>query len=206
MRHKDKNLMLKILDFVNQYALENMGKAPSTREIGDSFGMSNVTAFRYLKEMSELEMLKYENGEIHTDMIDKFNTDMNIVGSLSASVPAGSPDMVDDVYVDEYFPLPSAFLHGLTGKFYMMPVSGQSMVDAGVDDGDYVIFREDNSPHLNDIVVAYIPGEGNTLKRYRKDKKGAYLWAENESWYEEDRMFGRQFEIRGVAIKVMKDL
>lgn len=206
MRHKDKDLMLKILDFVNGYALENMGKAPSTREIGDSFGMSNVTAFRYLKEMSELEMLKYENGEIHTDMIDKFNTDMNIVGSLSASVPAGSPDMVDDVYVDEYFPLPSALLHGLDGKFYMMPVSGQSMIDAGVDDGDYVIFREDSAPDLNDIVVAYIPGEGNTLKRYRKDRKGVYLWAENESWSDVERMFGRKFEIRGVAIKVMKDL
>ena len=79
------------------------------------------------------------------------------------------------LYVEEYFPLPSALLHGLSGKFYMMPVIGQSMVDAGVDDGDYIIFREDSSQKLGDIVVAYIPGNGNTLKRYCRDNIGVYL-------------------------------
>ena len=206
MRSKDKELMKKIRSYVDEYALENLGRSPSTREIGEKFKMSNVTAFRYLKEMSERGILRYEDGEIHTDLIDKFNTDMNIVGALSASVPEGSPDMVDDVFVDEYFPLPSALLHGLTGKFYMMPVCGESMVDAGVDDGDHVIFREDTDPQEGDIVVAYIEGEGNTLKRYCKDENGPFLWAENESWSEKKRMFGRMFEVRGIAVKVMKDL
>ncbi|MCR5540622.1 MAG: hypothetical protein K6F71_07375 [Ruminococcus sp.] len=114
--------MKKIRSYVDEYALENIGRTPSTREIGEKFRMSNVTAFRYLKEMSELGIIKYEDGKIHTDLIDKFTTDMNIVGALSASVPAGSPDMVDDVFVDEYFPLSSALLQGLSGKFYMMAV------------------------------------------------------------------------------------
>lgn len=206
MRSKDKELMKKIREYIDEFALENLGKAPSTREIGEKFKMSNVTAYRYLKEMSELEILRYEDGEIHTDLIDKFNTEMNTVGALNASVPAGCPDMVDDVFVDEYFPLPSALLNGLSGKFYMMPVCGESMVNAGVDDGDHVIFKEDNCPNEGDIVVAYIEGEGNTLKRYCKDEKGAYLWAENESWTDEKRMFGRKFEVRGIAVKVMKDL
>ncbi len=166
MRSKDKELMKKIRSYVDEYALENLGRSPSTREIGEKFRMSNVTAFRYLKEMSELGIIKYEDGKIHTDLIDKFNTDMYIVVALITAVPAGSPDMVDDVFVDEYFPLPSALLQGLSGKFYMMPVCGESMVDAGVDDRDLVIFREDNYPHEGDIVVAYIEGEGNTLKRY----------------------------------------
>lgn len=206
MRSKDKELMKRILEYVDEYALENLGRTPTTREIGSKFKMSNVTAFRYLREMSEIGMLTYRDGEIHTEVIDKFHTDMNVVGSLSASVPAGTPDMVDDVFVEEYFPLPSALLRGLSGKFYMMPVIGQSMVDAGVDDGDYVIFKEDSIPKLGDIVVAYVPGNGNTLKRYCKDKKGTYLWAENESWSDEKRMYGRQFEVKGVAIKVLKDL
>ena len=206
MRSKSKDLMKRILEFVDDYALENLGRTPTTREIGANFKMSNVTAFRYLREMSELGMLTYRDGEIHTEVIDKLHTEMEVVGSLSSSVPAGAADMVDDVYVEEYFPLPAALLHGLSGKFYMMPVVGQSMVDAGVDDGDYVIFREDSTPKLGDIVVAYIPGNGNTLKSFRRDNKGVYLWAENESWSDEKRMFGRQFEVRGVAIKVMKDL
>ena len=86
VRSKDKELMKKNRSFVDEYALENIGRTPSTREIGEKFRMSNVTAFRYLKEMSELGIIKYEDGKIHTDLIDKFNTDMNIVGALSASV------------------------------------------------------------------------------------------------------------------------
>ena len=206
MRKKDTGLMKQIRAYIDEYALDNLGKAPSTREIGERFDISNVSAFRYLKAMSERDMLSYINGKIHTEIIDKFNTDLNVIGALSASVPAGSPDMVDDVFVEEYLPLPSALLHGSSGKFYMMPVNGESMVDAGVDDGDYVIFREDQFPHENDIVVAYIPGDGNTLKRYCKDENGAYLWAENESWTDDRRMFGRRFEVRGVAVKVMKDI
>lgn len=191
----DRHTMARDIDVLNSQGYEVM-----------LVKSGNVTAFRYLREMSEIVMLTYRDGEIHTEVIDKFHTDMNVVGSLSASVPAGTPDMVDDVFVEEYFPLPSALLRGLSGKFYMMPVIGQSMVDAGVDDGDYVIFKEDSIPKLGDIVVAYVPENGNTLKRHCKDKKGTYLWAENESWSDEKRMYGRQFEVKGVAIKVLKDM
>ena len=54
--------------------------------------------------------------------------------------------------------------------------------------------------------MAYIDGEGNTLKRFRTDKKGAYLWAENETWSNKKRMFGRNFTVRGIAVKILKDI
>lgn len=206
MRTRSESLMQKILAFVDEYAMNNLGKAPSTREIGAEFSISHVSAHRYLKTMTERGMLQYEDGEIHTELIDKFNINMSIVGSLDLSVPAGSPDMVDDVYVEEYFPLPSALLHGLSGRFFMMAVRGESMLDAGIEEGDHVIFREDSCPREDDIVVAYIEGAGNTLKRFCRDEIGPYLWAENESWSDEKRDFGRNFVVIGVVLKVMKDV
>lgn len=79
------------MEYVDEYALENLGKTPTMREIGTYFKMSNVTAFRYLREMTELGMLTYRDGEIHTEVIDKFHTNMEVVGSISFSVPAGTP-------------------------------------------------------------------------------------------------------------------
>ncbi len=206
MRSKDKSLMEKIRVFVDDFAMSHLGKAPSTREIGLEFDINKATAYRYLVRMSELGMLQYTDGEIHTELIDKVNKEYSMVGAIDASVPAGAPDMVDDAYVGEYFPIPSSFLRGQKGKFYSMPVRGESMISAGIDDGDLVIFQESSRPAEGDIVVAYIDGEGNTLKRFRTDKKGAYLWAENETWSNKKRMFGRNFTVRGIAVKILKDI
>ena len=59
---------------------------------------------------------------------------------------------------------------------------------------------------MDDIVVAYIRGSGSTLKRYCRDDDGPFLWAENNSWNADDRVFGREFDVQGVAIKVLKDI
>lgn len=206
MRSKDHNLMETILEYINSHVVENCGQPPTTREIGAKFGISHVTAHRYLIAMDELKMLQYTDGKINTDIMDKFDNSYRAVGMIDASVPAGTPDMVDDAYVEEYVSLPSSFLRGLKGKFYSMPVCGESMISAGIDDGDLVIFQESSRPAEGDIVVAYIDGEGNTLKRFRTDKKGAYLWAENETWSNKKRMFGRNFTVRGIAVKILKDI
>ena len=206
MRSKDRNLMNRIKSYIDDYVLEHYGKTPTMREIGAEFSISHVSAYRYLVAMDELGMVEYKDGEIHTEIMDKIDTDYLLIGAIDASVPAGTPDMVDDTYVEEYFPLPSSLLRGMKGKFYSMPVRGESMISAGIDDGDIVIFKEAQQPTVGDIVVAFIDGEGNTLKRYCTDKKGSYLWAENESWSDKKRMFGRKFTVRGIAVKVMKDL
>lgn len=169
--------------------------------------MANVSAYHLLQKMAQLGMIRYEDGVIHTDVTDKYQSDIRTVGTLCSALPAGSPDMVDDAYVEEYFPIPAALVCGLSGKFYMMKINGDSMIDAGVDDGDYVLFREDNSAQLSDIIIAFVEGKGNTLKRLSRNDSGKkFLFAENESWTDEERNFGTEFTVRGVAIKVMKDL
>ena len=206
IRQETLKKLERMKEYINEFALNNMGQPPSTRELGAAFDMANVSAYHLLQKMAQLGMIRYERGEIRTDVIDKYRNELVSVGTLCSTLPAGCPDMVDDAYVEEYFPIPAALVRGMSGKFYMMKISGESMIDAGVDDGDYVIFREDNSARLGDIIVAFVEGKGNTLKRLSKKNGKQYLLAENKSWTDDERDFGTEFAVRGVAIKVLKDL
>jgi repressor LexA len=207
IRQETLKKLERMKEYIDEFALNNMGQPPSTRELGAAFDMANVSAYHLLQKMAQLGMIQYEHGEIRTDVIDKYRNELVSVGTLCSTLPAGCPDMVDDAYVEEYFPIPAALVRGMSGKFYMMKISGESMIDAGVDDGDYVIFCEDNSARLGDIIVAFVEGRGNTLKRLSRNEHGErFLFAENESWTKDERDFGTEFAVRGVAIKVMKDL
>ena len=168
--------------------------------------MTRVSGYRYLKAMDELGMIIYRDGKVRTDKLDKINMR---IGDLSENyiegITAGSPVEIEGM-VDEYFSMPPLFVDGQRGHFFTLIVNGDSMIDAGIDDGDIVICRESEEANVDDIVVAYIRGSGSTLKRYCRDDDGPFLWAENNSWNADDRVFGREFDVQGVAIKVLKDI
>ena len=205
MLQKDRGLMERIKGYVEEYALSNQGNTPSMSEIGARFGISRSGAFGYLKAMDQLGMIRYESGRIHTDVIDKMMIPPQLCKGYVEGITAGEPADVEG-YVDSYFPIPPVFLDGRKGNFFTLKVSGNSMVDAGIENGDIVICKECEEARVDDIVVAYIRGAGSTLKRYCQDDDGPFLWAENKSWSIDDRMFGREFDVQGVAIKVLKDI
>ena len=80
------------------------------------------------------------------------------------------------------------------------------MIDAGIKPGNLVIFRQSDEARPGDIVSACTRGHGFTLKRLCWDEEGPYLWAENKQWSEKERFFGREFDVQGVAIKIVKDI
>ena len=206
MRSKNQELMRKIKAYVEEYAMQHNGNAPSTTMIGDKFHMTRVSGYRYLKAMDEMGMIIYRDGKVRTDKLDKINMrggdlSENYVEGITAGIPIEAEGLVD-----EYFSMPPLFVDGQHGHFFTLIVKGDSMIDAGIDDGDIVICRESEEAHVDNIVVAYIPGSGNTLKRYCRDDDGPFLWAENNSWNADDRVFGREFKVQGVAIKVLKDI
>ena len=205
MRSKDRSLMERIKSYVEEYALANNGDTPTMRQIGGNFNMSHTTAYRYLVAMDELGMVRYEHGKVYTDKIDKISISPNLAPSFSGSIPAGPADQVE-ASVEEYVSIPSVFTNGLGGKYYILKVTGESMVSAGIESGDYVIIREQVDAREGDIVAALINHNSSTLKRMLKDRKGRYLWAENDSWADKDRFYGRKFEVQGVAVKVVKDI
>ena len=206
MRSKDQELMRRIKAYVEEYAFQHNGNAPSTTMIGEKFQMTRVSGYRYLKAMDEIGMIVYRDGKIRTEKLDKIHLWR---GDLSENfvegITAGTPVEIDGL-VDEYYSMPPLFVDGQRGHFFTLIVKGDSMVDAGINDGDIVICREAEEAKVDDIVAAYIRGSGSTLKRFCRDDDGPFLWAENNSWSIDDRMLGREFEVQGVAIKVIKDI
>ena len=205
MLQKDRGLMERIKCFAEEYALANHGVTPSMTEISTKFGISRSGAFGYLKAMDKLGMIRYEDGVIHTDVTDKMFVPTRLCKGYVEGITAGVPNEVEG-YVDSYFSIPPMFVNGKKGKFFTLKVTGDSMIDAGIDSGDIVICRESEEAQVDDIIVAYIRGTGSTLKRYCRDDDGPFLWAENSTWSIDDRMLGRQFDVQGVAIKVIKDI
>lgn len=205
MRSRNRRLMEKIKTYTEQYAMENAGSTPSTREIGDEFSIGRVNAYRYLKAMDELGIISYQDGRIRTERIDKIAPITDMSPSYINSIPAGTPDEIE-AQVEEYVSIPSVFVGNQRGRFFLLRVAGESMVDAGIENGDLVIIREELEASPGDIVAALVGGNSSTLKRYLKDEDGAYLWAENESWTDEKRFYGRDFTIQGIAVKVVKDV
>ena len=205
MLQKDPALMERIKLFAEEYALKNSGRTPSMTEIGSRFGISRSGAYGYLKAMDQRGMIRYEDGVIHTDVIDKAAEPALLCRVYPEGISAGIPEEVEG-YEDSDFLIPPMFLDGMKGSFFMLKANGNSMKDAKIDNGDLVICRKCEEAREEDIVVAYIRGSGSTLKRYKRDKKGPYLWAENNSWSNDDRLFGREFDIQGVAIKLLKNI
>ena len=205
MRSKSKEKMEQIKAYVESYAMSNGGKTPTNREIAPAVGLTHSCISRYLRAMDELGMIRYRKGKLSTDLIDKIETPDELSESYSDALPAGPGDDLTDT-VDEIVHIPSVFKNGIRGKCFLITISGNSMVDAGIDNGDMVIVHKQNTAREGDIVAALIEGHMSSLKRFCVDENGPYLWAENESWDDEERFYGRDFAVQGVAIKVVKDL
>ena len=96
------------------------------------------------------------------------------------------------------------FLFG-SGSFYVLRASGNSMIDAQIDDGDLVIIREQENARLGDIVVALTDEEKNTLKRlcYNRETGEYYLHPENQAL---EDVYVKQLRVQGVATHVIKEL
>ena len=94
---------------------------------------------------------------------------------------------------------------GLFGKgdLFLLHASGDSMTGAGIDDGDLVLIRKQEEARNGDIVVAFVEGEGNTLKRYRQYGNTVFLHPENPKYRDIPLL---NCKIQGIAINVIKKL
>lgn len=202
MRSKNPELMRKIREFVDQYYRENR-TAPSTQAVGAAVGVTKQTAYRYLLEMSEQGLLEYSGGIKSSPQIAKCKTgyiSVPVVGSIRC----GDPE-TEEEQVEEYVSLPESIFG--KGKFYLVRAKGDSMVDAGIDDGDLVLIELRHEASEGDIVVALDPEGENTLKRYEGKTKDGYLLAfMNEAQYPGKTLKVKSFVVQGVARHVIKTL
>ncbi|CAM8628246.1 transcriptional repressor LexA [Candidatus Planktophila dulcis] len=196
-----------ILDFIKTSS-ESQGYAPSMREIGEAAGLNSPASVKY-----QLDILE-EKGFIRRDadrgramevvLPDSMSgagahTDKTrfipLVGSIAAGVP-----ITADQQVEETLPLPESLVG--KGDLFMLKVKGESMINAAICDGDYVVIRQQKDANNGDIVAAMIDGEA-TVKTF--SRKGGHIWLlpANDDFAPID---GDQCEVLGIVTAVLRSL
>jgi len=158
--------------------LREHGYPPSVREIGEAVGLTSPsTVHNHLNTLQRLGYLRRDPTkpraiEVRYDPGSGAAVDRRPVRHvpLVGDVAAGT-DVLAQENVEEILPLPDDFTGD--GELFMLRVRGDSMIDAGILDGDFVVARQQESAELGDIVVAGIPGEEATVKTF--SKKGSKI-------------------------------
>lgn len=199
MRRRNEELMNRIIEFAEQYYLEN-SSSPSVRAIADEFGIGVSTAYRYLLEMDERGLITYDGKRISNDRIEKLNSNSGVIrAAVVGSIACGIPNLAEE-NVEEYVSLPKSMFGD--GEFFILRANGESMIDAGIETGDLVVIRKQACAEDGQIVVALVEDEA-TLKRLYRDKGKVRLHPENRAM---DDIIVDDCIIQGVAVKVIKDL
>jgi repressor LexA len=164
-----------ILDVIEQHQRDR-GFPPSVREIGEAVGLTSPsTVHAHLATLQRLGFLRRDPTkpraiEVRFDATSGAPVERRPVRHvpLVGDVAAGT-DVLAQENIEETLPLPADFTG--EGDLFMLRVRGDSMVDAAIVDGDYVVCRSQSTADNGDIVVAGIPGDEATVKTYRR--KGA---------------------------------
>lgn len=199
MRHKDPELMDRIRDFAEGFYLTE-GHSPSTTEIGEAVGIARGTAYKYLVAMDERGMISYDGTEILTEKIERLTATRG-AEVYTGSIPCGAPETVEAM-VEDYVSLPVSIFG--SDEMYILRTRGDSMVEAGIEEGDYVVIKKQSTANIGDIVVALHDNE-NTLKTLRYDRKRRKYILHPENAEMEDIEVD-DLAIQGVAKFVIKPL
>jgi len=189
-------------------AMETNGYPPSMREIGEAAGLSSPSSVKYQLEALEskgwirrdpsrgraLEVLT-PGDERFEDIKPERTHNVPLVGRIAAGGP-----ILAEQNVEELFPLPASLVG--EGDLFMLKVVGDSMIDAAICDGDYVVIRSQKDANKGEIVAAMIDGEA-TVKTLSKKNGQIWLLPSNDSYQPID---GNQAEILGVVTAVLRSL
>ena len=204
---------LAILEVI-QRSIARHGYPPSMREIGDAVGLKSLSSVTH--QLNQLELSGYLRRDAGKTRAMEVLIDLPgastenpadaapavgdaalvpLVGRIAAGVPITAEQHVDDV-----MRLPER-LTG-TGNLFMLEVHGDSMIDAAICDGDFVVVREQNSAENGDIVAALLDDEA-TVKTFRKDHGHVWLIPHNPAYSPID---GTHAEIMGKVVTVLRKI
>ena len=180
-----------ILKFIEKQIMTD-GYPPSVREIGQAVGLSSTaTVHGYLERLEKkgyikkkdkkgrtLRLLKGSTGETKKTSSKDFYTqkelvEVPVVGKITAGMPILAVENVTDT-----FPIPIDFVGN--SDCFMLLVRGESMIEAGILDGDYILVKKQNNANNGEIVVALIEDEA-TVKTFYKEKDHIRLQPENST-------------------------
>jgi len=172
----------RILEFIEE-RIKTKGYPPSVREIGEAVGLkSSSTVHAYLVQLEDKGYIRKDPSKpraiIPINRSSSAESDLSTINlPVVGNVAAGTPILATE-NIETYFPIPVDFVG--SGNHYILQVKGESMIEAGILDGDYLIVREQADASNGEIVVAMLEDEA-TVKRYYKRDQYIELKPENSS-------------------------
>jgi len=198
-----------ILEFIERH-MRDKGYPPSVREIGEAVGLTSPsTVHTHLNTLTKLGYLRRDPTkpraiEVRWDANSGAVMERRPVRHvpLIGDVAAGT-DVLAQENVEELLPVPQDFTG--KGELFMLRVRGDSMIDLGILDGDFVVAVQQSLAKKGDIVVAGIPGDEATIKTYERDGDTVTLTPHNPTM-EPMRFPTRDVTIYGRVVTVMRRL
>ncbi|MBA9029246.1 MULTISPECIES: transcriptional repressor LexA [Bacillaceae] len=174
-----------ILDFIKD-EVRTKGYPPSVREIGEAVGLaSSSTVHGHLSRLESKGLIRRDPTKpraieildpSETHNIPKNNViNVPLLGKVTAGLPITAIENIE-----EYFPLPESMATH-DEHVFMLEIMGDSMIEAGIHDGDYVIVKQQSTANNGDIVVAMTEDDEATVKRFFKEKDFIRLQPENSN-------------------------
>lgn len=195
-----------ILAFIKE-EVRKKGYPPSVREIGEAVGLaSSSTVHGHLARLESKGLIRRDPTKPRAiEILDGFGVTAEKQGvvhvPLVGKVTAGMPITAIE-NVEEYFPLPETF--GTSDdNLFMLEIMGDSMIEAGILNGDYVVVKQQHSANNGDIVVAMTEDDEATVKRFFKEKSYFRLQPENSSM---EPIIVNQVSILGKVVGVYRNI
>lgn len=191
-----------VFDFIKKFVADE-GYAPSYREIAEYFELSSpATAYQHVKALIDKGYL--ESGatglarSIEVVEPEQQLSDRVAILPFSGMITAGEP--IEAVETNETIAVPADFVVDKMSS-YVLRVKGESMIDDGILDGDYVVVERNNYPKNGDVVVALLDNSHATLKRFYKEDKRIRLQPANKTM---SPIYVRDVIIQGVVRAVIR--
>ncbi|MEW9698842.1 transcriptional repressor LexA [Paenibacillus sp. SI8] len=173
-----------ILEFIKN-EVKDKGYPPSVREIGEAVGLaSSSTVHGHLERLEKKGLIRRDPTKPRAiEILGLDGSESNfahsvarvpLVGKVTAGVPITATENIED-----YFPLPSHLVGD--NNVFMLSVMGDSMIEAGIHNGDYVIVKQQQTANNGDIVVAMTEDDEATVKRFYKERDHIRLQPENSA-------------------------
>jgi len=187
-----------VLDFIKAF-IDSHKYPPTIREIAQNFKISVKGAYDHVKALEKKDVIACDTNrsraiEITSD--DNKNEILSI--PILGHVAAGLPLMASENF-DGYLSIPSSMLK--TGDYFALEVQGDSMINAGILDGDTAIIKQNPTAENGEIIVAMID-DAVTLKRFYKEKNRVKLKAENDAY---SPIYTQNIKVLGKLVKILRN-
>ncbi|MFC4145355.1 transcriptional repressor LexA [Micromonospora mangrovi] len=198
----------RILEFIRTW-VERHGYPPSVREIGEAVGLVSPSSVAYqLKELEKKGFLRRDPNrpravdvrapsDVVDDELSRSQRPTPAYVPMLGRIAAGGPILAEQA-VEDVFPLPRELVG--EGEVFMLQVKGDSMLDAAICDGDWVVVRQQPNAEAGDIVAAMLDGEA-TVKTYRRRDGHVWLMPQNPAF---DPIPGDDATIMGRVVAVLR--